>query len=99
VRQPAAPSLTWVGHSTVLIEANGTRLLTDPLLRPRVAHLRRVAGSAAALDDELDAVLVSHVHYDHLDLPSLESLRAKRFVVPRGAAGSGRSSSSPSTTS
>jgi L-ascorbate metabolism protein UlaG (beta-lactamase superfamily) len=85
VRQPAAPSLTWVGHSTVLIEANGTRLLTDPLLRRRVAHLRRVAGSAAALDDELDAVLVSHVHYDHLDLPSLASLRAKRFVVPRGA--------------
>jgi L-ascorbate metabolism protein UlaG (beta-lactamase superfamily) len=86
VAEAAHPlGLTWVGHSTVLVEANGTRLLTDPLLRPRVAHLRRVAGSVAALDGELDAVLVSHVHYDHLDLPSLERLRAKQFVVPRGA--------------
>lgn len=77
--------LTWLGHSTVLVEAGGTRLLTDPLLRPRVAHLRRVAAEAAALDGELDAVLVSHVHYDHLDLPSLARLRARRFLVPRGA--------------
>jgi L-ascorbate metabolism protein UlaG (beta-lactamase superfamily) len=79
-------ALTWIGHSSVLIEDGGTRLLTDPLLRPRVAHLRRVAG-AAALEGELDAVLVSHVHYDHLDVPSLASVRAKRFVVPRGAGG------------
>ena len=34
-------SITWLGHATVLIELGGTRLLTDPVLRPRVAHLRR----------------------------------------------------------
>jgi L-ascorbate metabolism protein UlaG (beta-lactamase superfamily) len=79
------PSVTWIGHSTVLIEAAGVRLLTDPLLRPRVAHLRRVAGAPRAIEGELDAVLVSHVHYDHLDLASLRLLRAKRLVVPRGA--------------
>jgi L-ascorbate metabolism protein UlaG (beta-lactamase superfamily) len=87
VPEPAQPlSLTWLGHSTVLLEAAGARLLTDPLLRPRVLHLRRVAPPAAAPDGELDAVLISHVHYDHLDLGSLRRLRVKRFVVPRGAA-------------
>lgn len=85
--EPAQPlSLTWLGHSTVLLEAAGARVLTDPLLRPRVLHLRRVAPPAGALDGELDAVLISHVHYDHLDLGSLRRLRVKRFVVPRGAA-------------
>jgi len=84
---PAQPlSLTWLGHSSVLLEAAGVRLLTDPLLRPRVLHLRRVAPPAAAVDGELDAVLVSHVHYDHLDAGSLRRLQAKRFVVPDGAA-------------
>jgi len=79
--------LRWLGHATVLAELDGTRLLTDPLLRPRVLHLRR----AAALDleelENLDAVLVSHVHYDHLDLPSLRRVsRETTVVVPRGAA-------------
>ena len=39
---PSPLSLTWVGHSTVVVELDGVRLLTDPLLRQRVAHLRRV---------------------------------------------------------
>lgn len=76
--------ITWLGHSTVLLEANGIRLLTDPLLVPRLGPLRRVVvepGPIAALD----AVLVSHVHYDHLDFASLRRLRSRLFVVPRGA--------------
>ncbi|HEY6836023.1 MAG TPA: MBL fold metallo-hydrolase [Gaiellaceae bacterium] len=77
-------TLTWAGHSTVLIEAEGMRILTDPLLRPRVGHVRRVA-EAPAIGGELDAVLISHVHYDHLDLRSLASLRYRRLVVPHGA--------------
>jgi L-ascorbate metabolism protein UlaG (beta-lactamase superfamily) len=77
--------ITWVGHSTVLVEADGVRLLTDPLLRPRVGHLRRVAGPAPAIADPLDAVLLSHAHHDHLDVGSLEAVRARRLVVPRGA--------------
>jgi len=83
-----ATSITWIGHSTVLVEVDGTRLLTDPLLRPRFAHVQRVAPppDAAALEN-LDAVLVSHVHYDHLDLPSLRRLgQAPRIVAPTGAA-------------
>jgi L-ascorbate metabolism protein UlaG (beta-lactamase superfamily) len=78
-------SITWVGHSTVLVEADGVRLLTDPLLRRRVGHLRRVAGDAPAIAGELDAVLLSHVHWDHLDQRSLDLVSARRLVVPRGA--------------
>jgi L-ascorbate metabolism protein UlaG (beta-lactamase superfamily) len=61
------------------------RLLTDPLLRPRVAHLRRVAPPAAPIGRQVDAVLISHVHRDHLDLPSLRIVEARQFVVPRGS--------------
>ena len=78
-------SITWLGHSTVLVEAEGVRLLTDPLLRPRVGHLRRVAGAAPRIAGQVDAVLLSHVHWDHLDLRSLELVPTSRVVVPRGA--------------
>jgi L-ascorbate metabolism protein UlaG (beta-lactamase superfamily) len=73
----------YIGHATVLIQLDGVRLLTDPLLRPRVAHLRR----ASRLEDppaEADVVLVSHAHRDHLDLPSLRVLRSARLVAPHG---------------
>jgi len=81
-------SVTWVGHSTVLVEAAGVRLLTDPLLRRRLGHVVfRVAPDATPLERELDAVLISHVHYDHLHMPSLRRVRARRLVVPRGAMG------------
>ena len=82
-----ATSITWIGHSTVLLEVDGLRLLTDPLLRPRFAHVRRVAPppDADALAD-LDVVLISHVHYDHLDVPSLRRLgRSQHIVAPLGA--------------
>jgi L-ascorbate metabolism protein UlaG (beta-lactamase superfamily) len=81
-----AGRLTWVGHSTVLIALDGVRLLTDPLLRNRVGHLRRTVRVDASALRGVDAVLVSHVHYDHLDLPSLDRLgRSMPLVVPRGA--------------
>jgi L-ascorbate metabolism protein UlaG (beta-lactamase superfamily) len=78
--------LTWLGHSTVLLELEGVRLLTDPVGRGRVFHLRRV-GEALRFDPRfVDAVLISHVHYDHLDVPSLQPLmRSSQFIVPRGA--------------
>jgi L-ascorbate metabolism protein UlaG (beta-lactamase superfamily) len=78
--------IRWLGHSTVLLEVDGARLLTDPLLRPWVLHLRRAAPLAAEGLTELDAVLISHLHYDHLDLPSLQRLdRGFTVVVPKGA--------------
>jgi len=82
--------ITWLGHATVLLELAGARLLTDPVLRGRVAHLRRHApepGAAVAVDP-VDAVLISHAHHDHLDRPSLRALaRAEtEAVVPHGTA-------------
>jgi len=80
--------IEFVGHSTVLVDLDGVRLLTDPLLRNRVAHLRRVAPVDAKALRGVDAVLISHAHYDHLDLPSLEKLGRKLpVVVPRGLGG------------
>jgi L-ascorbate metabolism protein UlaG (beta-lactamase superfamily) len=80
--------IDYVGHATVLVDLDGVRLLTDPLLRNRVVHLRRSAPVAARAHRGIDAVLVSHGHYDHLDLPSLEKLGKKLpVVVPRGLGG------------
>jgi L-ascorbate metabolism protein UlaG (beta-lactamase superfamily) len=82
-----ADRIVFLGHSTVLIELDGVRVLTDPLLRARVAHLRR----RPPLPDPSmwaapDAVLLSHLHHDHLDLPSLRLLGlGTRLFVPLGA--------------
>jgi L-ascorbate metabolism protein UlaG (beta-lactamase superfamily) len=77
--------ITYVGHSTVMIETAGGRLLTDPILRSRILHLRRIAPLRDL--DELrapDAVLISHAHLDHLDLRSLRMLDDCRVVAPTG---------------
>jgi L-ascorbate metabolism protein UlaG (beta-lactamase superfamily) len=79
-------SILYVGHATTLIELDGVRLLTDPLLRPQVAHLRRLV-APAEITQPPDAVLLSHLHYDHVDLGSLRQLgRGVQLVVPHGAA-------------
>ena len=78
--------VTYVGHATILIDLDGVRLLTDPVLRARVVHLRRIAPpvSAASLG-QVDAILLSHAHWDHLDLPSLRTFdRSVPVVAPRG---------------
>jgi len=69
--------LTWLGHATVLIEMDGVRLLTDPLLGRHAGMLRRLGPrpDPRAWRDP-DAVLISHLHLDHADLPSLRRVRA-----------------------
>lgn len=84
-------AVTWWGHATTVIELDGTALLTDPLLRPGVgpfgwgplrwAHARPPHGLAR----QVSAVLISHLHHDHLDLPSLASVPpGVPIVVPAG---------------
>ena len=76
--------ITWLGHATVLFEtAGGTRLITDPLLRERVGPLRRHA-EPAVHPGAVDAVLISHLHHDHLDRPSLRALDPPVVVGPPG---------------
>jgi L-ascorbate metabolism protein UlaG (beta-lactamase superfamily) len=83
----SADRIVFLGHATVLIELNGVRLLTDPVLRDRVAHLRRqVSPLRPAVYAGLDAVLISHLHHDHLDLASLRLLGLDTpLLVPAGA--------------
>jgi L-ascorbate metabolism protein UlaG (beta-lactamase superfamily) len=83
----AADRIVFLGHATVLIELEGVRVLTDPLLRGGVAHLRRqVPPIAASVVADPDTVLISHLHHDHLDLGSLRRLGADTpLIVPAGA--------------
>ncbi len=78
--------LTYVGHATVLIEIDGVRILTDPVLRARVGPLRRRGPTPVAADlGSIDAVLISHAHPDHFDRASLRAVPgAPVVVVPRG---------------
>jgi L-ascorbate metabolism protein UlaG (beta-lactamase superfamily) len=87
-------TVTMVGHSTLLIQTTGMNILTDPVWSPRASPFsfagpRRVNPPGIAFDDlpPIDVVLVSHNHYDHLDLATLKRLKAAhdpRVIVPLG---------------
>ncbi len=89
-----APTLTWVGHSTLLVQLDGVNLLTDPQWSDRASPLsfagpRRVTPPGIRLEDlpPIDLVLISHDHYDHLDTATVDRLWAThhpRFLVPLG---------------
>lgn len=85
--------ITWFGHASVLVEIDGHRILTDPVWSERASPLswigpQRWFPPPIALADlpSLDAVVVSHDHYDHLDYPTIVALaeRGATFVVPLG---------------
>jgi L-ascorbate metabolism protein UlaG (beta-lactamase superfamily) len=92
---PTGLRVTWLGHSTLLVEIDGHRVLTDPVWGPRSSPLswlgpRRWYAPPIALGElpPLDAVIISHDHYDHLDHPTITALRDldTTFVVPLGVA-------------
>ncbi|MCX4766205.1 MBL fold metallo-hydrolase [Streptomyces sp. NBC_01275] len=79
--------ITWWGHATCTVEDSNVRVLTDPVFARRLAHLRRRRGEPPPPDAwRADVALVSHLHADHLHLPSLARLApGTRLLVPRGA--------------
>jgi L-ascorbate metabolism protein UlaG (beta-lactamase superfamily) len=85
--------VTWLGHSTALVELDGQRLLLDPLWSQRTSPVswtgpKRFFDPPLPLDDlpPLDAVLISHDHFDHLDMETVVKLGRKGvpFIVPLG---------------
>ncbi|MBK7972769.1 MAG: MBL fold metallo-hydrolase [Deltaproteobacteria bacterium] len=71
-------AVRWLGHATALVELGGARFLTDPVLSRYVGMVvRRLAPAPPHVRElaPLDGVLVSHAHYDHLDLPSVRAIR------------------------
>ncbi len=76
-----------LGHSTVLLEKEGRSLLTDPVFSPQIFRIRR--RTPLPIDPgrlpPLTAVLISHAHYDHLDLPSFKFIRSSiPIILPPG---------------
>ena len=93
---PDKVRVTWIGHSTFLIQHQGRNILTDPIFgncQPSLplARLRRVAPPGLSFEalPPIHDVLISHCHYDHLDLPTvrrLDSVHAPKFWLPSGLA-------------
>ncbi|MEO9221021.1 MAG: MBL fold metallo-hydrolase [Mycobacteriaceae bacterium] len=91
---PADLAVTWLGHASALVEIDGAVVLLDPMWSQRcspspVLGPRRLHPAPVALADlpQLDAVIISHDHYDHLDLPTVRTLlhtQTAPFVVPLG---------------
>lgn len=80
-------SYTWIGHSTFLIQLNGLNILTDPVWATRMGMQRRLTDPGIPLKDlpEIDLVIISHGHYDHLDFPALNKLKGNpHYFVPAG---------------
>jgi N-acyl-phosphatidylethanolamine-hydrolysing phospholipase D len=99
LKAPALPAVTWIGHATALVQANGLNVLVDPIFSERAAPVQIVGpkraqppGVAMAELPAIDVVLISHNHYDHLDRNSVAQLDEKAkvaskktlFIVPLG---------------
>jgi L-ascorbate metabolism protein UlaG (beta-lactamase superfamily) len=83
--------ITWVNHATMLVQMDGVNVLTDPIWSERCSPVsfagpKRHRRPGIRFEDlpPIDAVLVTHNHYDHLDLPTLKRLRAPRIYTPLG---------------
>jgi N-acyl-phosphatidylethanolamine-hydrolysing phospholipase D len=91
---PQRIQLTWVGHSTFLIQVGGVNILTDPIWSDRASPVsflgpKRVARPGVRFEDlpKIDLVLISHTHYDHLDRPTVLRLdNEPHYIVSSGIA-------------
>lgn len=88
-------AMTWFGHSSILMRIDGVTLLTDPVLVGKRASMFSFMGPERFAYDQhvevgqlpkIDAVIISHDHYDHLDYPTIQALKqsVKKFYMPLG---------------
>lgn len=80
-------AITWIGHATFLIQMAGLNIVTDPVWARWMGLQKRLTEPGIALADmpEIDVVLISHGHYDHLDFPTLRRLKGRPlYLVPIG---------------
>lgn len=89
--EPAAYALYWLGHSSAILELDGVRILIDPVLAnaaPFSGIVPRYTASPIKREElpEMDAVLITHDHYDHLEMATIRSLKDDKaiFVCPLG---------------
>lgn len=80
-------SITWIGHSTFLIQINGLNILTDPVWAKRMGFQNRLTEPGITLRElpAIDVVFISHGHYDHLDFATIRRLKGNpTYFVPIG---------------
>lgn len=81
-------TITWIGHSTFLIQYGGLNIITDPVWAMRMGFQRRLGMPGIPLDDmpDIDLILISHSHYDHMHIASIRRLygRHTELIVPVG---------------
>lgn len=81
------PSITWIGHSTFLLQMGGINILTDPVWASFIGLIKRLNSPGIPIDQipSIDVVLISHGHYDHLHFSTLRKLKGDPlFLVPEG---------------
>jgi hypothetical protein len=83
----ADTTITWIGHSTFLLQMGGLTIVTDPVWAMRMGFARRLEAPGLTLDEipPIDVILLSHAHYDHLHIRSLRKLKGTPvMLVPEG---------------
>ncbi|MFD0589851.1 MBL fold metallo-hydrolase [Paenibacillus sp. GCM10027627] len=86
----SCPTITWIGHSTFLIQLAGLNIVTDPVWAGQMAFQKRLSAPGIPLEEmpPVDIILISHSHYDHLNIQSLRRLPGqKQLLVPAGLSG------------
>ncbi|GGH39067.1 MBL fold metallo-hydrolase [Paenibacillus segetis] len=88
MKNKSETSATWIGHSTFLIQYEGLNIVTDPVWATRMGFQRRLGSPGIPIEQvpQIDLILISHSHYDHMHISSIRKLYGKdtTLIVPMG---------------